>query len=126
MPTSRRPAVERRASSLRPRPLLHSPTMNDLVYWKRKLQEAERELEAATRRSDVNAAAKRLMRVLASTHPLSSFTYADEVPRPAPRPQICLADVPEESANARCSLPYTVGRDDHLTLECLAADRISH
>jgi hypothetical protein len=35
--------------------------MNDLAYWTQKLQEAERELEAATRRSDVNAAAKRVM-----------------------------------------------------------------
>jgi hypothetical protein len=35
--------------------------MNDLTYWTTKLQEAERDLEAATRRSDVNAAATRVM-----------------------------------------------------------------
>jgi hypothetical protein len=35
--------------------------MNDLAYWTKRLQEAERELDAATRRSDVNAAAKRVM-----------------------------------------------------------------
>jgi hypothetical protein len=35
--------------------------MNDRAYWTRKLQEAEQELDAATRRSDVNAATKRLM-----------------------------------------------------------------
>jgi beta-glucosidase-like glycosyl hydrolase len=39
--------------------------MNDLTYWTTKLKEAERELDAATRRSDVNAAAKRVMRVKA-------------------------------------------------------------
>jgi hypothetical protein len=39
--------------------------MNDLAYWTRKLQEAERELDAAIRRTDVNAAARRLMRVKA-------------------------------------------------------------
>jgi Arc/MetJ family transcription regulator len=37
--------------------------MNYLAYWTRKLQEAERELDAATKRADVNAAARRLMRV---------------------------------------------------------------
>jgi hypothetical protein len=39
--------------------------MTDREYWTRKLQEAERELEAATTRSDVNAAAKRLQRAKA-------------------------------------------------------------
>jgi hypothetical protein len=39
--------------------------MNDLAYWTRKLQEAERELDAATKRADVNAAARQLMRVKA-------------------------------------------------------------
>jgi hypothetical protein len=34
--------------------------MTDLKYWTTKLREAEAELEAATRRSDINAAAKRL------------------------------------------------------------------
>jgi hypothetical protein len=32
----------------------------DLNFWTKKLREAERELEAATKRSDVNAAAKKL------------------------------------------------------------------
>jgi hypothetical protein len=32
----------------------------DFKFWTRELREAERELDAATRRSDVNAAAKRL------------------------------------------------------------------
>jgi hypothetical protein len=39
--------------------------MNDLRYWTKRLQEAERELEAASRRSEVDAAAQRLMRVKA-------------------------------------------------------------
>jgi hypothetical protein len=39
--------------------------MSDRDYWTNKLREAERELDAANRRSDVNAAAKRLMRVKA-------------------------------------------------------------
>jgi hypothetical protein len=44
--------------------------MNDLAYWTRRLQEAERELDAATRRSDVNEAARRLMRVKAELRAL--------------------------------------------------------
>jgi hypothetical protein len=40
--------------------------MDDREYWTRKLREAERELEAATRRSDVNAAAKRLQQAKAA------------------------------------------------------------
>ncbi len=39
--------------------------MNDLTYWTTKLQEAERELAAATTRGDVSAAAKRLQRAKA-------------------------------------------------------------
>jgi hypothetical protein len=35
--------------------------MNDLQYWTTQLQEAERDLKAATRRSEVNAAANRVM-----------------------------------------------------------------
>jgi hypothetical protein len=35
--------------------------MSDLEFWTKKLREAEAELEAATTRSAVNAAAKRLM-----------------------------------------------------------------
>jgi hypothetical protein len=34
--------------------------MSDREYWTKRLKEAEAELEAATRRSDVNAAAKKL------------------------------------------------------------------
>jgi hypothetical protein len=36
--------------------------MDDRDYWTKQLREAEAELEAATRRSDVNAAAKKLQR----------------------------------------------------------------
>jgi hypothetical protein len=39
--------------------------MDDREYWTKQLREAEAELEAATRRSDVNAAAKRLQRAKA-------------------------------------------------------------
>jgi hypothetical protein len=35
--------------------------MSDREYWTKALRKAERELDAATRLSDVNAAAKRLM-----------------------------------------------------------------
>jgi hypothetical protein len=35
--------------------------MTDREYWTKKLQEAERELDAATTRTAVNAAAKRVM-----------------------------------------------------------------
>jgi hypothetical protein len=38
-----------------------SPPLNR-EYWMKALQEAERELDAATTRIDVNAAAKRFMR----------------------------------------------------------------
>jgi hypothetical protein len=39
--------------------------MDERDYWTRELRETERELDAATRRSDVNAAAKRLQRAKA-------------------------------------------------------------
>jgi hypothetical protein len=39
--------------------------MDAREYWTRQLREAEAELEAATRRSDVNAAAARLQRARA-------------------------------------------------------------
>jgi hypothetical protein len=39
--------------------------MRDWEYWTKALRNAEQELAAATRRSDVNAAAKRLMRAKA-------------------------------------------------------------
>jgi hypothetical protein len=35
--------------------------MPDREYWTRQLEDAKRELEAATKRSEVNAAAKRVM-----------------------------------------------------------------
>jgi hypothetical protein len=41
------------------------PAMDDRAYWTRKLQEAEAELDAATTRTAINAAAKRLQRVKA-------------------------------------------------------------
>jgi hypothetical protein len=39
--------------------------MQDLEYWTKALRQAEAALEAATRRSDVDAAARRLMRAKA-------------------------------------------------------------
>jgi hypothetical protein len=36
--------------------------MPDREYWTRQLEDAQRELEAATKRSEVDAAAKRLQR----------------------------------------------------------------
>jgi hypothetical protein len=51
--------------------------MNDLTYWTRKLQEAERELDAATRRSDVNAAARRLMLAKAELKQARTITRED-------------------------------------------------
>lgn len=44
--------------------------MSDLTYWTQRLQEAEAELEAATKRTDVNEAARRLMRVKAELRAL--------------------------------------------------------
>jgi hypothetical protein len=41
------------------------PGMQDRDYWTRKLREAEAELEAAKKRSDVNAAASKLQRAKA-------------------------------------------------------------
>jgi hypothetical protein len=35
--------------------------MDDIQYWTEKLKDAERELDAATRLSDLNAAARRYM-----------------------------------------------------------------
>jgi hypothetical protein len=37
----------------------------DLKFWQKKLQEAERELDTATKRTHINAAAQRLMRIKA-------------------------------------------------------------
>jgi hypothetical protein len=46
--------------------------MDDRDYWTRELREAEAELDAATRRSDVNAAAKRLQRAKAELKALEA------------------------------------------------------
>jgi hypothetical protein len=43
------------------------PAMTDREYWTKQLREAERELEAATERSEVNAAAKKLQRAKPSS-----------------------------------------------------------
>jgi hypothetical protein len=48
--------------------------MNDLAYWTKRLREAEQELDAATTRTAVNAAASRLMRVKAELKRLGSIT----------------------------------------------------
>jgi hypothetical protein len=66
--------------SLRPLARSYVPAMNDLAYWTTKLQDAERELDTATRRSDVDAAAKRLMRIKAELKALERRAPA----RPAP------------------------------------------
>ena len=46
--------------------------MDDRHYWQKELREAERELDAATRRSDVDAAAKRLRRAKAELKALDA------------------------------------------------------
>jgi hypothetical protein len=51
------------------------PGMDDRAYWQKKLREAEAELEAATRRSDVNAAAKRLQRAKTELKRLESAPW---------------------------------------------------
>jgi hypothetical protein len=56
--------------------------MDDREYWTKQLREAERELDAATRRSDVNAAAKRLQRAKAQLKRLE----AEAAERPKRRP----------------------------------------
>jgi hypothetical protein len=48
--------------------------MNDLTYWTKKLREAERELNAATRRSEVSLAASRLMSIKAELKRLEQRT----------------------------------------------------
>jgi hypothetical protein len=53
--------------------------MQDLEYWSRKLAEAEADLEAARKRSDVNAAAAKLQRAKAELKELE----AAERPKPA-------------------------------------------
>jgi hypothetical protein len=45
--------------------------MSDLAYWTRRLQEAERELDPATKRTEVNEAARRLLRVKAELRALA-------------------------------------------------------
>jgi hypothetical protein len=56
--------------------------MDDREYWTRQLREAEAELEAATRRSDVNAAAAKLQRAKAALKRLE----AEAAERPKRRP----------------------------------------
>jgi hypothetical protein len=51
----------------------------DREYWQKALREAERELEAATRRSDVDAAAKKLQRAKSELKALEA--------KPAKRPK---------------------------------------
>jgi multidrug efflux pump subunit AcrA (membrane-fusion protein) len=46
--------------------------MDDREYWTKQLREAEAELDAATRRSDVDAAAKRLQRAKAELKALEA------------------------------------------------------
>ena len=46
----------------------------DRDYWTRELREAERKLDAATRRSDVDAAAKKLQRAKAALNALEAKT----------------------------------------------------
>jgi hypothetical protein len=46
--------------------------MDDRQYWTERLKQAEAELEVATRRSDVNAAAKRLQRAKAELKALEA------------------------------------------------------
>jgi hypothetical protein len=48
--------------------------MDDREYWAKELSEAERELEAATRPSDVDAAAKKLQRAKAALKALEAKT----------------------------------------------------
>jgi hypothetical protein len=53
--------------------------MSDLDYWTAALRNAEQELEAATTRTALNAAAKRVMRVKAELKLLrqkASFTHS--------------------------------------------------
>jgi hypothetical protein len=51
-------------------------------YWRKKLAEAEAELEAARKRSDVNAAAAKLQRAKAE---LKALEKAPKDQRPSPR-----------------------------------------
>jgi hypothetical protein len=53
------------------------PGMSDLDYWTAALKKAEQELDAATTRSAVNAAAQRLMRVKAELKAVGSKRRAD-------------------------------------------------
>jgi polyhydroxyalkanoate synthesis regulator phasin len=55
--------------------------MTDVEYWTKQLREAEQELEAATRRSDVNEAASKLQRARAQLKRLE----AQETGRPKRR-----------------------------------------
>jgi hypothetical protein len=58
--------------------------MNDLTYWTKRLQEAEAELDAATRRTDVNAAAKRVQMAKAELRRLEQKAKPPAARRKAP------------------------------------------
>jgi phage-related baseplate assembly protein len=58
--------------------------MNDLAYWTKRLQEAERELDVATRRSDVNAAARKVMLARAELRRLEQKGAATNLSSPLP------------------------------------------
>jgi hypothetical protein len=57
--------------------------MDDRAYWTKELREAEAEFEAATRRSEVDAAAKRLQRAKAELNSLEDGADA-ETPKRKP------------------------------------------
>jgi hypothetical protein len=77
--TSFDPALRLNAGHLRfARACSYIPAMNDLAYWTNKLKEAERELEAATKRSEINAAAGRLMRIKAELKAIFVTSHAQE------------------------------------------------
>jgi hypothetical protein len=53
--------------------------MDDLTYWTRALRQAEAELEAATTRAAINAAAKRVMLAKAELKGRAEGTYSPGV-----------------------------------------------
>jgi hypothetical protein len=56
--------------------------VDDREYWTKQLREAERELEAATRRSDVDAAAKKLQRAKGELKRLEAEPGSDQPGQP--------------------------------------------
>jgi hypothetical protein len=55
----------------------------DREYWQKQVREVERELEAATRRSDVDAAAKKLQRAKAALKALETKPGLDQPGQPS-------------------------------------------